>query len=166
MSSRKTVLETINDHSLILYCLLKSKKIKTKDLYDAVLTRDKELVLKQLLPVTNKKISELKKQYTKENCLDEILFLTDNRYRHLKEIRDIVNIDDVIRNVVPDKIYLDKVKIHYTDLIIDLLVEDFYDYKSLKLFSKLKSKIIQLDSNINQKIIGNIDRFYIQKITI
>lgn len=166
MSSRKTVLETINDHSLILYCLLKSKKIKTKDLYEAVLTRDKELVLKQLLPVTNNKINNLKEQYTKENCLDEILFLTDNRYKHLKEIRDIVNIDHLVEFVMTDKVYLTKIKIHYTDLIIDLLVEDFYDYKSLKLFSKLRKKIIELDSDINRKIMGNIDKFYIQKITI
>ena len=61
MSSRKTVLETINDHSLVLYCLLKHKKIKSKNLYEAVLTRDKELVLKQLLPITDKKIENLKK---------------------------------------------------------------------------------------------------------
>ena len=166
MSSRKTVLETINDNSLILYCLLKNKRIKTKNLYEAVLTKDKELVLKQLLPITNKKVENLKEEYTKENCLDEILFLTDNRYRHLKEIRDIVNIDHVVEFVVSDKIYLDKLKIHYTDLIVDLLVEDFYDYKSLQLFSKYKRKIIELDNSINEKIIGNIDKFYIQKITI
>lgn len=166
MSSRKTVLETINDHSLALYCLLRNKKLKTKDLYEAVLTRDKELVLKQLLPITDKKVNDLKKEYTKEKCLDEVLFLTDNRYRHLKEIRDIVNIENVVEFVVPDKIYTDKLKVHYTDLIIDLLVEDFYDYQSLQSFSKLKKKLIELDNNINQKIIENIDKFYIQKITI
>lgn len=166
MSSRKTVLETINDHSLALYCLLKSKKIKTKDLYEAVLTRDKELVLQKLLPITDKKINDLKKEYTKKECLDEVLFLTDNRYRHLKEIYDIVNIENVVEFAVTDKIYTDKLKIHYTDLIIDLLVEDFYDYNSLKSFSKLKKKVIELDTDINQKIINNIDKFYIQKITI
>lgn len=166
MSSRKTVLETINDHSLTLYCLLKNKKIKTKDLYEAVQTRDKELVLKKLLPITDKKIKELKDKYPKDECLDEILFLTDNKYRHLKEIRNVVNIDNVVEFVITDKIYSDKLKVHYTDLIIDLLVEDFYDYKSLQIFSKLKKKLIELDNEINQKIIGNIDKFYIQKITI
>lgn len=166
MSSRKTVLETINNHSLTLYSLLKSKKIKIKDLYEAVLTRDKELVLQKLLPITSRKIDNLKKKYTKEDCLDEILFLTDNKYHHLKEIRNIVNLENLINSVITDKIYLEKLKIHYTDFILDLLVEDFYDYKSLQLFSQYKIKLIELDSKVNKKIIQNIDQFYIQKITI
>ena len=166
MSSRKTVLEVINDHSLELYYLLENKKLKTKDLYEAVLTKDKELVLKKLLPITDKNKKKLENKYSKEKWLDEILFLTDNKFRHLKEIRNIVNINDVVKTVITDKIHLDKLKIYYTDLIIDLLIEDFYDYESLKLLSKTKQKIIDLNKNINKKIIENIDKFYIERITI
>lgn len=167
MSSKKTVLETINNYSLELYYLLKNKKIKTEYLYQAVLTRDKEAILqKLLLPIADKKIHELLNNYTKENCLDEILLLTDNRYHHLKEIRNIVNLHDFVESILSDRIYREKVNIHYTDLIIDMLVEDFYDYRSLQLFSKMKKKIIEFDHKANKKIIGNIDKFYIQKITI
>jgi len=166
MSSRKTVLEVINEYSLELYYLLINKKIKTKDLYEAVLTKDKELVLKKLLPITDKNKNKLKMKYSKEKWLDDILFLTDNKYRHLKEIRNIVNINSVIELVITDKIHLDKIKVHYTDLIIDLIIEDYYDYENLKLLSKTKQKIIDLDKNINKKIIENIDKFYIQRITI
>ena len=47
-----------------------------------------------------------------------------------------------------------------------MLVEDFYDYKDIKLLSECKLELIKLDSEINHKLIGNIDRFYIRKITI
>jgi hypothetical protein len=166
MSSRKTVLETINDHSLTIYYLLKTKKIKIKDLYEAVLTRNKDIILEKIVPIKDKKLNSLKEKYTKEDCFDEILFLTENRYYHLKEIRNLVNIKEIIETVITDKIYSEKVKIHYTDIIIDLLVEDYYDHTSLNLFSKMKKKLIELDHNVNIKIIANIDKFYIQKITI
>ena len=166
MASRKNVLEIINDNSLVLYCLIKNKKFKINDLYEAVLTRNKELILEKIIPVSDKKIKTLKKVYTKENCLDEILYLTDNKYKHLKDIRYIVNINTIIETVITEKIYLKKLRIHYTDLIIDLLVEKFYDYESLQLFSNLKKKIIEIDSNINKEIIENIDKYYIKKITI
>ena len=164
--ARKTVLETINDNSLVLYYLLNKKKIKIDTLYQAVLSKNKNMVLEQVTTVSNRQIDNLRKSYTKEDCFDEILFLTDNRYRHLKEIRNIVSLDDFIQNMITDKIYLEKVNIHYTDLIIDKLVEAFYDHKSLCVFSKMRQKLILLDHNTNKKILDNIDHFYIQKITI
>lgn len=164
--ARKTVLETINDNSLVLYYLLNKKKIKIDTLYQAVLSKNKNIVLEQVTTVSSRQIDNLHKNYTKEDCFDEILFLTDNRYRHLKEIRNIVSLDDFIQNMITDKIYLEKVNIHYTDLIIDKLIEAFYDYKSLCMFSKMRQKLILLDHNTNKKILDNIDHFYIQKITI
>lgn len=166
MSSRKTVLEIINDYSLELYHLLKTKKIKPNYLYQAVLAKDKEAILNKILPISNKKRQILLDLYPKENCLDEILLLTDNRYHYIKEIRNIVNLEDFIEFVITDKIYKNKVNIYYTNLIVDILVENFYDYKSLQLFSKMKTKIIEMDSNANKKIMGNIDKFYIRRITI
>ena len=166
MSSKKTVLETINEYSIELYYLVKSRKIQKKYLYQAVLSKDKEAILSKMLPVSKRRMQSLQSMYTKKDCLDEILFLTDTRYQHLKEIRNIVNLESFVELVISDKIYLEKLRIHYTDFIVDLLVEDFYDYQSLKLFSKMKKKIIQLDHNTNRKIMANIDKFYIQKITI
>lgn len=166
MASRKTILEQVNKYSFKLYYLLKKNKIKTKDLYKIIKTKDKELLLSKQKLVTTRELNRVNQSYTKEDCIDEILFLTDNRFGHLKEIRDIVNIDDFISDVVTDAIYLEKINIHYTDLIIDMLVEDFYDYNDIQLLSKCKLELIELDSKINHKLIGNIDRFYIKKITI
>lgn len=166
MTSRKNILETINKYSLELYLLLKSRKIKINNLYEAILTGNKSLILKNILPVSDKKIEKLKKDYIKLDCLDEILYLTGKKYRHLKDIRYIVNIDFIVEKIITEKIYDEKIKIHYTDLIVDILVEKFYDYKDLKIFSKLKQQIIEMDSNINMKIIKNIDQYYIKKITV
>lgn len=164
--ARKTVLETINDNSIELYYLISKKKLNIKLLYNAVVNKDKNAISSLKVQTTTKKINNLFNKYTKEDCFDEILFLTDNRYSHLKDIRDIVFLDDFIEDMITDKIYLEKVKIHYTDLIIDKLIENFYDYKSLCLFSKMRQKLILLDHNTNKKILNNIDCFYIKKITV
>ena len=166
MTSRKSVLEIINNNSLVLYCLLKDKKIKTKALYEAIQTRNKDLILEKKLSISKTKIKELENNYPKEKCLDETLFLTNKKYKHLREIRYIVNMNEVINKVITDKIYQEKLKAHYTDLIIDLLIADFYDYQSLKKFCNMREKLIKLDSDINHKIINNIDKYYIEKITI
>jgi len=166
MASRKTILELVNKYSFKLYYLLRENKIKTKDLYKIIKTKDKELLLSKQKLVTNKELKNAIQPYTKVDCIDEILYLTDNRFKHLREIRYLVNIDDLVNDVVTDSIYSEKINIHYTDLIIDMLVEDFYDYKDIKLLSECKLELIKLDSEINHKLIGNIDRFYIRKITI
>ena len=46
--ARKTVLETINDNSLVLYYLLNKKKIKIDTLYQAVLSKNKNIVLEHI----------------------------------------------------------------------------------------------------------------------
>lgn len=166
MTSRKNILKIINDNSLELYCLLKDNKIETKLVYDAILSKSNNLLLESIVPVSDMKIKNLELDYPKENCLDEILYLTDKKYKHLRDIRYVVNMNLIVDTIISEKIYLEKLKIHYTDLIIDLLVEDFYDYKSLQIFSKLKQQVIELDSDINYKIIENINKYYIQKITI
>ena len=54
--ARKTVLETINDNSLVLYYLLNKKKIKIDTLYQAVLSKNKNIVLEQITTVSNRQI--------------------------------------------------------------------------------------------------------------
>ncbi len=166
MTIKKTILKAINTNSLQLYYLLTENKIKIEDIYKIIVTGNKDLLTGKKLTIPKSKLNELKKDYTKYNCLDEILYLTNKKYKHLKEIRYIVNINSLVEEVVTDKIYLEKLKVHYTDLIIDLLIESFYDYKSLKYFSLMRQYLIKIDSDINYKIIENIDKFYIKRITI
>ena len=166
MTSRRNVLKIINSDSLKIYYLLKNNKLKTKTVYETMFSKKKELISKKEVNVLEKEIDSLKKLYTKENCFDEILHLTNKKYSHLRSIRYIVDISSIIDEVVSDEIYLEKLKIHYSDLIIDLFVEDFYDYKDLMMFSEMKQELIKLSSDENHKIIENINKYYIRKITI
>lgn len=167
MTSHKRILEIINRYSLNIFYLITHNKMPIGKLYEAILSNNKEIILKEIYSRDKKnKFFELKEKYTKRDCVEEILYLTDNRYRHLKEIKDLVDVSDIIDNVVTNSIYEEKVKIHYTDLIIDLLVENYYDYRDLKVFSKCREHLITLDHKQNIKIMGNIDRYYIRKITI
>ncbi len=167
MTSHKRILEIINRYSLNIFYLITHNKMPIGKLYEAILSNNKEIILKEIYSRDKKnKFLELKEKYTKRDCVEEILYLTDNRYRHLKEIKDLVDVSDIIDNVVTNSIYEEKVKIHYTDLIIDLLVENYYDYRDLKVFSKCREHLITLDHKQNIKIMGNIDRYYIRKITI
>ena len=68
--------------------------------------------------------------------------------------------------ILPDNIYIEKVKIHYADLIIDILTEKFYDYNDLKILSKIKENIDNVEKKLNQKILKKLDEYYVIKITV
>lgn len=166
MTSHRKILEFINRYSLDIFYLIKHKKMSINKLYEAILSNNKDVISKKIYSQDKKKYSYLKDSYTKRACLEEILYLTDNRYCHLKEIKDIVDISSIVDITVTNSIYQEKVKIHYTDLIIDLLIENFYDRSDLKIFCECRNYLINLDHKQNIKIIENIDRYYIKKITI
>lgn len=166
MTSRKTVLETINRYSIELYYLLGKRKVKPQHLYNAIIERDKEVITEFIIPINKRYLTLLKEKYNKEDILDEILYLTDNRFYHLKEINNIVNISDILEEVIDTKIYNKKIQNHYTDLILDILVEYFYDKESIKIISKLKRYVLEEDRKLNMQLINNIDNYYIRRITI
>ena len=105
MSSIKTTLETINKYSLEIYTLIKTEKLKKELVYNTLLDRDINLLLTSIKNVSKSKISKLKEIYNKIDFLDEVLYTVDNKYQHLKEIRNIVNIDNVIETVVTNDLY-------------------------------------------------------------
>lgn len=167
MTSRKTIIETIYKYSLELFYLLENKKITKSKLYEVILSNNKSQIVKIISKTKDiNYFKYYKETYTKRDCIEEILFITDNRYKHLKEIKDIVNIDDIIEEVITDKIHYKKIKVMYTDRIIELLMEEYYDYKDIELFIKYKTNLIEIDKKINLDILKRIDKFYIKKITI
>ena len=94
------------------------------------------------------------------------MLITDNRYKHLKDIRNIVRLDDLLEYILPRKLHIEKVKIYYTNIIIDKVLEKYYDYESSKLLSNLKLELLELDRKVNKKITDNIDKYYVNRITI
>lgn len=162
----KNLLKLINKYSLEFYYLISTKPNKRKVIYKNLLSGNKESLLEILPVIPDNKRDELIKKCSKYEYLDEIIYDYTKLFNHLREIRNIVNLDAMIDVVIPDIIYHKKVKLHYLDIILDLFVEEFYDYENIKQISKFKEELIEENKILNSKIIDNINRFYIQKITI
>ncbi len=143
---------------------INNKKLSIDLLYEMI--KDNRYAKSKIEEISHRKKFNLVKKYDKMSILDEILFLTDNRYSHLKDIRDIVNLDDLLEYMLPEKLYFDKVKIYYTNTIIDLILDKYYDYESSKLLSEAKLELLDIERSINLKIVKKIDEYYINRITI
>lgn len=166
MRNQKNILEVVINYSLELTYLLRKRKIKKKTLYDAFVTQNHKILFENILPVEKKQLDYFKKTYSKWDCLDEILYLTENHYEHLKNIRYLVDITEIVETTIPESLYQEKLKLHYADFLLDQLVETFYDSDSIKRLGKLKQKLIEKDLYLQTKITKNIDRYYMKKITI
>lgn len=166
MNSQTSILETIIDYSLELTYLLRKRKLKKKTLYDAFVTKNNNILFENILPVGKKHLDHLKQTYSKWDCFDEILYLTENHYEHLKKIRYLVDITEMVETTIPESLYQEKLKLHYADFLLDQLVETFYDSDSIKRLGKLKQKLIEKDLYLQTKITKNIDRYYMRKIMI
>ena len=162
----KNLLKLINKYSLEFYYLISTKPNKRKNIYKALLSENKESLLKMVPKISDNQRNQLIQNCSKYEYFDEIIYDHVNLFHHLREIRNIVNLDTMINIVIPDIIYHKKIKLYYTDMILDLFIEDFYDYGNLKKISEFKQELMEENRILNAKIIDNINRFYIQKITI
>ena len=154
MDTSSKVIEKIYKNSLEIIDSLDKKIINVDDLYNMV----KSNRFKSL-SISSKNKKKLLSVYTKDSILDEILFLTDNRYKHLKDIRGLVNLDNLIEYILPEKIYTNKVKVYYTNIIIDRILEKYYDYESSKLLSDLKLELLDIETTYKsftfKPVVGN-----------
>ena len=163
MVTSSRIIDKIYKNSIEIIDSLDKKTLNVDELY--VMIKDSKYKPSKIGKITTRRKKNMVNIYTKESILDEILFLTENRFKHLKEIRYIVNIDDLIEYILPEKVYIDKVKVYYTNIIIDKVLEKYYDYESSKLLSNLKLELLDIERCVNNKIAHNIDKYYISKIT-
>lgn len=167
MALQDQVLELMIKYSVELYELLNNKKIKT-DIFYSILDQENKNKLLELIDKNKIKVSKKidTKEYTKRDCLEEIIFITDTRYKHLKEIKDIVNINNIVKTTVTNKIHNKKIRINYFNKILDLILDDFYDKDQIQVIVKYKHLLADYDYQVNKEIMKNIDEYYIKKITI
>lgn len=164
MTSRSSIIEAINKYSLEIYDGLDKDKINIDELFEIIKRNDLKKLKSLLKKVNNKE--KMLENYKKIDYLDQIIYLTDDRYKHLKDIRNLVNLDELIDFVLPKDLYLEKIKIDYSNLIIEKLLEKYYDYENIKFISELKENIDYLERKINIKIMKKIDKYYVRKITV
>jgi len=165
MQTNANLVVSLISNSLDIYDGLLCRNINKKDLFEVLKKKDNFDKLR-LEEISDKRKDKLFKDINKEEYLDELLDIKENRYSHLKEIRHLVNLDELMEFILPDNIYIEKVKIHYADLIIDILTEKFYDYNDLKILSKIKENIDNVEKKLNQKILKKLDEYYVIKITV
>ncbi len=115
----------IYKNSLEIIDSLEKKTLNVTDLYEMI--KNNNYKTSKINKITDRKKHNMIIKYKKIDILDEILFLTDDKYKHLKDIRYLVNLDDLVEYILPEKLYIDKVKIYYTNIIIDKVLEKYYD---------------------------------------
>lgn len=165
MPSNIRVIYAINKYSVEIYDGIVTNKIKINDIYDLIINKGnvEDLNIKE---VSLKKAKEIFNSYNKMSYLDDILYLNSNKYSHLRGIVDLVNLDNLINYAIPDDILIEKIKLDYSNKIIDKLLEEYYDYDNAKLLSKLKEALNVLDQKLNIKIVKKINEYYVKKITV
>lgn len=165
MPSNIRVIYAINKYSVEIYDGIVTNKIKINDIYDLIINKGnvEDLNIKE---VSLKKAKEIFNSYNKMSYLDDILYLNSDKYCHLRGIVDLVNLDNLINYAIPDDILIEKIKLDYSNKIIDKLLEEYYDYDNAKLLSKLKEALNVLDQKLNIKIVKKINEYYVKKITV
>ena len=165
MPTNGKIIYAINQNSLEIYDGIVNKTIKIEKIYDLIKNQIdiKELKIKGISNNTMKKVI---KSYDKMDYLDDILYLMKNRYSHLRGIINVVNLDDLLDYILPNDVLIEKVKLDYSNKIIDLLLEKYYDYENAKLLSKLKEELNILDNKLNIKIVKKLNEYYVKRITV
>ena len=165
MQTNANIVVSLINNSLEIYDGLLSKNIKKKDVFELLKTKEDldRLRLPEVLPRRKEKML---KELTKEKYLDELLEIKENKYSHLREVRHLINLDDLMNYILPDNIFIEKIKIYFAELIIDKLTEEFYDYNDIKILSKIKENIINVEKKLDLKILKKIDEYYVMKITV
>ena len=157
------IIDKIYKYSLEIIDSLDKKKIVIDDIYKMISSNKSRMI--NMDKVSDKKKKSMLDNYSKLFILDEILLLTENKYKHLKDIRYLVNLNGLLEYILPEKLYTDKVKVYYTNIILDKILEKYYDYENSKLISNLKLELLEIERCVNNKITHNIDEYYIIKIT-
>lgn len=165
----------INEYGATLYYLIENNKISVDDI-ENVLFKDSIEQVKLVFPNLISKISvkdietsfdKYSKEFTKFSCIDRIILKDGNRHQHLKEIRNLVNLEKKIDLMIKDKPFKTAFNLNYTEKIFKMIEkENARKYISIREKVKLYMTALSLLQNENdEKLSNNIDNYYISTIT-
>lgn len=169
------VTKEINEYGATLYYLLENNKIEDEEI-ENVLFKDSIEQVNLLFPSLISKISVedieesnnlYKTKFTKLDCVDRIILKDNDRHQHLKEIRNLVNLDRKIDIMIKDRTYKQAFNLEFTEKILDRLEKSSSkNYISKREKVKLyKTAFSLLRDENDKKISSNIDSYYIASIT-
>lgn len=160
MTPVRSTAKWVSNHGLECYLLVKKKKISItaccKLIENGDLSTIKDKVKK--LPIFSEKYYESK--YTKLDCIDEVLDYSNNKYQHLRQIRDIVLMEPIVNTILDNKTYKKNLSFYYAKEFFNIL---FATNDNLRL---LYSPYIEKEKLENfHSIMNKIDNYYINIIT-
>ena len=169
------LLKEINEYGSTIYYMLENNRIDIDDITN-VIFKDSIEKVNLLFPKFIEKITpedikdahdSLKDEFTKLSCVDRIIKKDQNKHQHLREIRDIVNLDKKLNKMIKDKTYQNAFNLHYTKKILEKIEENIKNgyiskIEMLKLYNAAYDLLID---ESDKKISSNIDSYYITVIT-
>lgn len=169
------VLKEFNEYGATIYYLLENKKMKLEDITD-VLFRDSIDKVNLVFPKFIERIgledidagtTAYKNEFTRLSCIDRIIEKDGERHQHLREIRDIVNLDENLKKMIREKTYNMAFNLHYTGKILNMLEEGtrkkFLSTREILKLYQTAFELMQAEND--KKISSNIDSYYISTIT-
>lgn len=169
------LLKEINEYGSTIYYMLENNRMDIEDITNVIFKDSIEkvnlLFPKFIEKVTPEDIKEaydsLSGEFTKLSCVDRIITKDQNKHQHLREIRDIVNLDKKLNKMIKDKTYKNAFNLHYTKKILEKIEENSKNsyiskIEMLKLYNAAYDLLID---ESDKKISSNIDSYYITVIT-
>ena len=157
MISKKTAFNQIYKNSILCYALIKDKKRKQQQLQEILLNKEYENLAHFLVASASFNREKYLKKYSRLAVVDDVLAYTKDKYYHLKEVRDIVRLDNFLSSVLEDKLYLEATRLFYTKRIFLLLGQE--------VVAPFLPFLKQKEETVMNNIAKNIDNYYIGLIT-
>lgn len=157
MISKKTVFNQIYKNSILCYDLIKDKKRKQQQLQEILLNKEYENLAHFLVASASFNREKYLKKHSRLAVVDDVLAYTKDKYYHLKEVRDIVRLDNFLSSVLEDKLYLEATRLFYTKRIFLLLGQE--------VVAPFLPFLKQKEETVMNNIAKNIDNYYIGLIT-
>ncbi len=155
MAKKNIVVKFVRKNSLLLYHIALSRSTSRKNIKLAI-QQERLDILENYVNKAPEKY-QVPPRFQKIDCVDAILDYTIDKYQHLREIRNVVHFETMANEIIENREYNRAMELYYFEKLLLLLEFDSKD----KCFEYLMS---QKEKNY-QKIIHQIDDYYIKKIT-
>lgn len=173
-ADRKSLLRELNEYGAVLYYLV-NKKLMTVEEIENVLFKDNmeqvNLVFPKLIAKINPEEIDLatalyEPSFTKKDCLEMALNTLQDKYQHLREIKDVALNDTLADDILKDETYQLVLNTYFMNRILDRITKDKKDafLRVKDLIKAYKRELVAIENENDQKICSDINNYYINSI--
>ncbi len=169
------ILKEFNEYGAAIYYALEEKRIKLDDI-TAVLFKDTTEKMNLVFPKFIERIQledidlakeKYKGEFTRLSCIDLATEANKERLQHLRDIRDIVCLENDLVKMIKEKNFQHAFNLYFTGKILDKIAScTKRSYISIQdMIRKYQNAYQLLLEESTKRIVTNIDNYYISKIT-